>query len=38
VTGDVDFLIRVDVADLTGLPGRAHITSYVVTSTAIERR
>ena len=49
VTGDVDYLVRVDVADLRAydhvirnelarLPGRAHITSYVVTSTAIERR
>ncbi len=49
VTGDVDYLIRVDVADLAAydhvirnelasLPGQAHITSYVVTSTAIERR
>jgi Lrp/AsnC family leucine-responsive transcriptional regulator len=49
VTGDVDYLIRVDVADLEAydhvirnelarLPGQAHITSYVVTSTAIERR
>lgn len=49
VTGDVDYLVRVDVADLdaydhviryelASLPGRAHITSYVVTSTAIERR
>jgi Lrp/AsnC family leucine-responsive transcriptional regulator len=49
VTGDVDYLIRVDVADLDAydhvirnelarLPGQAHITSYVVTSTAIERR
>ena len=49
VTGDVDYLVRVDVADLEAydhvirnelarLPGRAHITSYVVTSTAIERR
>lgn len=49
VTGDVDYLIRVDVDDLAAydhvirnelarLPGQAHITSYVVTSTAIERR
>jgi Lrp/AsnC family leucine-responsive transcriptional regulator len=49
VTGDVDYLIRVDVADLEAydhvirnelarMPGQAHITSYVVTSTAIERR
>jgi Lrp/AsnC family leucine-responsive transcriptional regulator len=49
VTGDVDYLIRVDVADLEAydhvirnelarLPCQAHITSYVVTSTAIERR
>lgn len=49
VTGDVDYLIRVDVEDLAAydhvvryelaeLPGRAHITSYVVTSTALERR
>ncbi len=49
VTGDVDYLIRVDVADLAAydhvirnelasLPGQAHITSYVVTSTAIEPR
>ena len=49
VTGDVDYLVRVDVADLAAydhvirnelsrLPGQAHITSYVVTSTAIERR
>lgn len=49
VTGDVDYLIRVDVADLSAydrivrvdlaeLPGQAHITSYVVTSTALDRR
>ena len=49
VTGDVDYLVRVDVADLAAydhvirnelarLPGQAHITSYVVTSTVIERR
>lgn len=49
VTGDVDYLVRVDVADLDAydhvirnelarLPGQAHLTSYVVTSTAIERR
>lgn len=49
VTGDVDYLIRVDVADLDAydhvirfelsrLPGQAHITSYVVTSTAIAPR
>ncbi|MEZ5247119.1 MAG: Lrp/AsnC family transcriptional regulator [Acidimicrobiales bacterium] len=49
VTGDVDYLVRVDVEDLDAydhvirnelarLPGQAHITSYVVTSTAIERR
>ncbi len=49
VTGDVDYLIRVDVADLSAydhvirnelatLPGQAHITSYVVTSTAIQPR
>jgi Lrp/AsnC family transcriptional regulator, leucine-responsive regulatory protein len=49
VTGDVDYLIRVDVEDLAAydqiirnelarLPGQAHVTSYVVTSTAIERR
>lgn len=49
VTGDVDYLVRVDVADLEAydhvirnelarLPGQAHITSYVVTSTAIARR
>jgi Lrp/AsnC family leucine-responsive transcriptional regulator len=49
VTGDVDYLIRVDVEDLAAydriirndlarLPGQAHITSYVVTSTALERR
>ncbi|MEQ8842837.1 MAG: Lrp/AsnC family transcriptional regulator [Acidimicrobiales bacterium] len=49
VTGDVDYLIRVDVADLDAydhvirnelatLPGQAHITSYVVTSTAITPR
>ena len=49
VTGDVDYLIRVDAADLTDydrivrvdlaeLPGQAHITSYVVTSTALDRR
>ena len=49
VTGDVDYLVRVDVADLAAydevirnqlarLPGQAQITSYVVTSTAIERR
>lgn len=44
VTGDVDYLVRVDVADLDAyddvirkhipsLPGEAHVTSYVVTST-----
>jgi len=49
VTGDVDYMVRVDVADLAAydhvirdqlarLPGQAQITSYVVTSTAIERR
>jgi len=49
VTGDVDYMVRVDVADLSAydhvirnelarLPGQAQITSYVVTSTAIERR
>lgn len=45
VTGDVDYLLRVEVEDLDAydevvrhvlpaLPGAAHITSYVVTSTA----
>jgi Lrp/AsnC family transcriptional regulator, leucine-responsive regulatory protein len=49
VTGDVDYLVRVDVEDLAAydhvirnelarLPGQAHITSYVVTSTVTERR
>ena len=49
VTGDVDYLIRVEVADLAAydhvirsdlarLPGQAHLTSYVVTSTALEGR
>ncbi len=49
VTGDVDYLVRVDVEDLAAydhvirnelatLPGQAHITSYVVTSTAIPPR
>jgi len=44
VTGDVDYLVRVDIADLDAydqvirrqipsLPGSAHVTSYVVTST-----
>ncbi len=44
VTGDVDYLVRVDIADLDAydelirrqipsLPGAAHVTSYVVTST-----
>jgi len=44
VTGDVDYLVRVDIADLDAydevirkqipsLPGEAHVTSYVVTST-----
>ena len=48
VTGDVDYLIRVDIEDLAAydrivrfdlaeLPGQAHITSYVVTSTALDR-
>jgi len=43
VTGDVDYLVRVDIADLDAyddvirkkipsLPGAAHVTSYVVTS------
>lgn len=45
VTGDVDYLLRIEVEDLDAydrivrtvlpaLPGAAHITSYVVTSTA----
>jgi Lrp/AsnC family leucine-responsive transcriptional regulator len=45
VTGDVDYLLRIEVADLDeydrivrtvlpALPGASHITSYVVTSTA----
>lgn len=49
VTGDVDYLIRVEVADLAAydhvirsdlarLPGQAHLTSYVVTSTALQGR
>jgi len=44
VTGDVDYLLRIEVADLAAydhvvrrvlpaLPGAAHITSYVATST-----
>jgi len=47
VTGDVDYLVRVDIADLDAydqvirrqipsLPGAAHVTSYVVTSTIAE--
>ncbi|MFT5202613.1 MAG: Lrp/AsnC family leucine-responsive transcriptional regulator [Candidatus Aldehydirespiratoraceae bacterium] len=49
VTGDVDYLIRVDVKDLAAydhvirndlalLPGNAHITSYVVTSSVLDPR
>lgn len=49
VTGDVDYLVRVDIADLDAydevirqqipsLPGEAHVTSYVVTSTITEQR
>ena len=49
VTGDVDYLIRVEVKDLAAydhvirndlarLPGNAHITSYVVTSTVLDPR
>lgn len=45
VTGDIDYLLRIEVQDLDeydrvvrmvlpALPGAAHITSYVVTSTA----
>jgi len=49
VTGDVDYLVRVDIADLDAydqvirkqipsLPGSAHVTSYVVTSTIADGR
>jgi len=49
VTGDVDYLVRVDIANLDAydevirqqipsLPGEAHVTSYVVTSTIAEGR
>jgi len=49
VTGDVDYMVRVDIADLDAydevirkripsLPGEAHVTSYVVTSTITEHQ